>query len=84
MEKYQGFARVTLQDINVYGCYVSPNIPMTDFEDYVDNLINTVRIKGEEAVIAEDFNSKAPEWGSPITDRRGQILAEAANGIVYG
>jgi len=27
-------------------------------------------------VIAGDFNSKSPEWGSPIEDRRGRALAD--------
>lgn len=62
----------------MYACYCSPNIPIEDFKTYIDDLANSVRETGLEAVIAGDFNSKSPMWGSPTTDARGEYLMEWA------
>ncbi|KAK9670965.1 Endonuclease-reverse transcriptase [Popillia japonica] len=37
-----------------------------------------VKSKGLYAIIAGDFNAKAPLWGSPFMDKRGEYLMEWA------
>ncbi|KAK9711065.1 Endonuclease-reverse transcriptase [Popillia japonica] len=62
----------------MYACYCSPNIPLDDFKAFIDSLANDIRATGLDAVVAGDFNSKSPMWGSPITDARGELLVEWA------
>lgn len=62
----------------IIGCYFSPNITMEEFKTLTDNLLEAVKGTNLDAVIAGDFNSKAPLWGSPLTNARGEYLMEWA------
>lgn len=73
-----GYVCLQWQEWCLYGCYCSPNIPLGDYEAYVDTLMRSVKSKNVSAVIAGDFNAKAPLWGSPVLDKRGTYLMEWA------
>lgn len=62
----------------IYGCYISPNIHITDFERELRGLSDSMaRNKHNgKVILVGDFNAKAQEWGAPHTDRRGQIMME--------
>lgn len=72
----QGYAWVRVQGIRIYSCYVSPNITMDDFRDYLDRLETSIRAGCGEVILAGDFNAKNAEWGSNSNDQRGTELAE--------
>ena len=71
-----GFVWAELDGIVLYGCYVSPNIAMDNFESYLLNLGNDIRKHQKPVVLAGDLNAKSAAWGSPKDDKRGDALAE--------
>ncbi|KAK9729433.1 Endonuclease-reverse transcriptase [Popillia japonica] len=64
----EGFVCIKWKDWCIYGCYCSPNIPYEDFKSFIDALTSNIKATGLDAVIAGDFNSKSPMWGSQFTD----------------
>ncbi|KAH1020868.1 hypothetical protein HUJ04_010460 [Dendroctonus ponderosae] len=79
-----GIVCLKMKEFHVYGCYVSPNISVRQFREYVDELTGLVTGEGREAIVLGDFNSKAPEWGAPLCDARGQLLLEASAARAMG
>ncbi|XP_074031354.1 uncharacterized protein [Leptinotarsa decemlineata] len=62
--------------MNIYSCYISPNIPINEYKGTTDAIMQDVMDQGKEAVIAGDFNAKSPLWGAPHTDERGNYLTD--------
>jgi len=79
-----GFRWLEIKGYRVYSCYISPNVNFLEFEGFLARLEASVRGANCPVVIAGDFNSKSPEWGSPKEDPRGRALADmlAALGLV--
>jgi Reverse transcriptase (RNA-dependent DNA polymerase)/Endonuclease-reverse transcriptase len=65
--------------VRIYSCYLSPNAPFQRFTDALMDLEESIRSSALPVILTGDFNSKAPEWGSPVTNRRGTVLAEMAS-----
>lgn len=76
VERGAGFVKVTFDGWQLYGCYISPNIPLSDFKDYIDSIMTQIRDGDTEAVFAGDLNAKSALWGSPFTNDRGHYVAE--------
>lgn len=72
----QGFRWIEANRIRLYSCYCSPNVTLTEFEDFLGRLETSIRESDFPAVVAGDFNSKSGTWGSPIEDARGNRLAD--------
>lgn len=72
----KGLVRIELKAAYVYSCYISPNVGISDFEKIVDEIMGEVGSTGKPSIICGDLNSKSPLWGSPATDRRGEIVEE--------
>lgn len=64
---------------SLYRCYSSRNIGLKEFETFIRSITTDIRSTKLEAVIAEDFNTKAVMWGSQITDTRGEYLMNWAS-----
>lgn len=48
----------------VIACYVSPNIPLSAFEAYLEDLHDAMgRHEDRPYILAGDFNAKAAAWG---------------------
>jgi len=60
----------------LYSCYCSPNVTLSDFEDFLSALETSVRSSSVPIIITGDFNAKSREWSSPIEDNRGKALAD--------
>lgn len=60
----------------VYGCYISPNIDLAQFSDFLRKLRIDMQKHDKEIVIGGDFNAKSGIWGSKKEDKRGEMLAE--------
>lgn len=75
-----GYVWVDLGVAVIYSCYISPNVPQTVFESFLDQLEDNVAKWSAQRllVVAGDFNATAAEWGSKTTDRRGMELLEMA------
>jgi len=71
-----GFRWLEIKGYRLCSCYISPNVRFPEFEAFLSNLEASVMGATGPVVIAGDFNSKSPEWGSPIEDRRGRALAD--------
>jgi hypothetical protein len=76
--KELGFRWVVIRGIRVYSCYWSPNLPFSQFEDFATRLEISVRGSTLPVIVAGDFNAKSQEWGSPMEDRKGRLLADWA------
>lgn len=74
--RLQGFRWIEANQIRFYSCYCSPNIALTEFDDFLERLETSIRESDLPAVVAGDFNSKSGTWGSPIEDARGHRLAD--------
>lgn len=77
----KGHICLSLPTFDLHAVYISPNIPMADFEHAVDNIMRQVRSNGREVIVAGDINAKSPMWGSPIMDKRGRYWAEWAESL---
>ncbi|XP_071450680.1 uncharacterized protein [Hetaerina americana] len=68
-----GFVMAKLEDIHFYSCYAPPSYDMRAFADFLDRL--TADAGGHSPVaIAGDFNSRAVDWVSKVTNPKGQAL----------
>lgn len=74
-----GFRWLEIKGYRLYRCYISPNVSYADFEVFLTGLKMSVKSATSLVIIAGDFNSKFPEWGSPFEDRRGRALADLLN-----
>lgn len=79
-----GFVWVEVSDFVIFSCYISPNVDMTTFEEFLRSLQNAVRSQQKDVIITGDFNSKSVIWGSRETDRRGESIMDwlAADSLV--
>lgn len=74
----QGYVWVELTDIRIFSCYFSPNKPLEEILQALDQLAEEIRSSAKGAIIAGDFNAKSLEWGEHREDERGRILADWA------
>jgi len=71
-----GFRWLEVRGYRLYSCYCSPNVSFLEFESFLDGLEDSIRGAVGPVIVAGDFNSKSPEWGSPTEDRRGRAMAD--------
>lgn len=72
----KGWVKLELEKVDLYSCYISPNINNIDYERILDEIMVEVGTSGREAILCGDFNAKSPLWGSPMTDHRGEEITE--------
>ncbi|KAJ8934797.1 hypothetical protein NQ314_013194 [Rhamnusium bicolor] len=75
-EKSEGFVKLSFDKWQLYGCYISPNIPIEAFKTYIDGIMINIRDNGEQAIFAGDLNAKSITWSSPLTDNREKYIEE--------
>jgi len=71
-----GIAVVDFGIIKIVSCYLSPNTDRADALEFYDHLSDIVDSAQKSIIIAGDFNSKSPMWGSANTNWRGQLLED--------
>jgi len=64
--------------INIVSCYISPNVPHSEFLEFVDDLEAIVGLLKDRLLICGDFNSKSVFWGCSHTNTRGRTIEEWA------
>ncbi|XP_078051392.1 uncharacterized protein LOC144477538 [Augochlora pura] len=75
----KGVVAIAIDDLKIFSCYISPNIPLEEFQDIVDAVDKEVnRVGSSLAIIAGDLNAKSVIWSSKITDNRGLEILEMA------
>ncbi|XP_029675536.1 uncharacterized protein LOC115243021 [Formica exsecta] len=79
MESGDGYVAVQWGRISVIGVYISPNINLAHFEERLESIGECIgRCLPRPTIIAGDFNAKSALWGSPLNNRRGEILEDWA------
>lgn len=66
----------------IMSCYFSPNRPLQEFSDYLqdlENALTTIAGPGDQILIGGDYNAKATLWGAPRNDARGNMLIDFVN-----
>lgn len=76
LPRQQGFRWIQMNGHRLYSCYCSPNVTLSDFEDFLSELEMSARSSPVPTIITGDFNAKSREWGSPREDNRGKALAD--------
>lgn len=74
--KGNGFVWIELENLVVYGCYISPNVSVELFGVFLEELGNDMTKHTKGILIGGDFNSKSRNWGAPRDDLRGDLLVE--------
>lgn len=75
--KGTGYNWVEIEDMIIYSCYISPNSKIEEFEQYLQNIEDSIQNKKQKKIIiGGDFNAKSMLWGGKQTDKRGNILEE--------
>lgn len=74
----QGFVWIELADLRIFSCYFSPNKPMVEITQALDQMADAIRSSPKRAIIAGDFNAKSPLWGEYREDQRGRFLTDWA------
>lgn len=72
---WKEYVWVRMSKIRTYSCYVSPNIAISDYREYLEGLEASIRIGSWEVILVGDFNAKNAEWGSTVNDQRGDEIA---------
>lgn len=77
IEKDREFVSARLNGIQVYSCYASSNVPMTNFMAFLDRLETSIRGlgRGVQVLVAGDLNARSAAWGDWTTNVRGEELA---------
>nr|CAI5862957.1 unnamed protein product [Callosobruchus analis] len=68
----EGYECLQLNMCRIFCCYSSPNITIEEFRLEVDNIMTDSMDAAAESTILGDLNVKSPQWGSLVTDRRGE------------
>ncbi|XP_060516982.1 uncharacterized protein LOC132696260 [Cylas formicarius] len=71
-----GFVWVETPHIIIYSCYISPNVDIVTFENFLHKLREDMKKQKKEMVIGGDFNAKSFLWSPKPEDRRGELLSE--------
>lgn len=71
----EGFVRIDLEEYSIMGCYISPNIPIREYKNKVDKIIENIE-PSKEMLILGDLNAKSTMSESPIADEKGLYWEE--------
>lgn len=70
-----GYVFQVVNDVAIFSTYISPNCDLEEYTKVLDNMALEL-CAYQAAVLAGDFNAKSSAWGSPVTDERGNRLAD--------
>lgn len=76
INKGQYSVTILWQGIAIIACYISPNCDDLEFEEFLDELDETVASCADyNILLGGDFNAKSTLWGNPRTNSRGDRLS---------
>lgn len=82
LDRGRGFVAVEWARIAVVAVYVSPNIGLDAYGDFLDGVGECVRrCLPRQALVLGDFNAHSTQWGNPNTNSRGRMLTDWAAGL---
>lgn len=71
-----GYTYVELEEFAIFTCYHSPNKPVDDFKNFLQELTNKVRTLQKDVIVGGDLNAKSKIFGAKKNDKRGEALEE--------
>ncbi|XP_063634807.1 uncharacterized protein LOC134805430 [Cydia splendana] len=75
----RGYAAEKWGETVVVASYFSPNKPLRDLEQFLEEIGNIVRrASPSQVLVLGDFNAKSEAWGSPLTNPKGAALRDWA------
>jgi len=70
------FSWVSTAKFSIFSCYFSPNVPIYEYKQQLEDLEDVLRSMTGGLIVAGDFNARAIEWGMPRTNTRGRLILE--------
>lgn len=71
--KGDGWVKVRVCGIEIYGVYISPNINAIQYERKAGKLFDEIARSTTPTIVVRDFNAKSALWGSPNSDGTGEL-----------
>lgn len=68
------FVVANMKEIYLIACYISPNVDVTAFSNFLLDISRAVNGINNSMLIVGDFNARSVLWGSSTTDRRGELI----------
>lgn len=66
--------------IALVSCYVSPNIDIEEYQQFLEELADCLGdLEGMEIILSGDFNARSKLWGERRTTDRGELLEQWVN-----
>lgn len=73
---------IKLRRMTFISCYVSPNVSLPDYREFLDELSGVIAcVRNSDVLLAGDFNAKSSYWGFATTSPRGELLDNWAAGL---
>lgn len=76
-DRGESWVCLQLEAGDIYGVYISPNIPIEQYKEKVKEIIQKIQTSGRESVVAGDINARSQLWGSQGVDVKGQVWEES-------
>ncbi|XP_011859427.1 PREDICTED: uncharacterized protein LOC105556923 [Vollenhovia emeryi] len=70
---------VSVNGLSFISVYISPNIPIGEYLEVLDRLADAVGSAPCPVIVCGDFYAKSLLWGSPVGNRRGEVLCGLAD-----
>lgn len=75
----KGFVWITIKDIQVFSCYISPNVSLREYMKFLDGIKETLILsQHKKFILGGDMNAKSYAWNSHKEDNKGTALVEWA------
>ena len=75
-----GYVVARVNGVYVFSCYAPPSLTLPEFQRLISKIATDAR-RYKPNIIAGDFNAWAEEWGSRLTNARGESLLETFAGL---
>lgn len=73
-KKRRGYVWANIGGFRIFSCYISPNVDMHVFKNFLHSLGEDTKRTKKKVVIAGDFNAKSFEWACESEDERGRYM----------
>lgn len=81
IKKTEHYIALELPNVILLCVYLSPNIDRVNYKEKIERIMDYVKAnKGKKLILAGDLNAKSSQWGSRVTDKKGQLWEEAMAG----
>lgn len=72
--KHANFSSVYFNDLLIISCYISPNVGVDCFTDFLEELHSVIIAEIRAVMVCGDFNSRSVLWGASDTNRKGELV----------